>query len=555
MSLSSGSFSARRDFLKLAGLAGGGLTLASLGPARAAGTDPLSSAATVTPVLGHHWVNVREHGVEAGGQTKNTVALNRLIQAIGAAGGGTLYFPPGLYRTGALHLVSDLTLWLDAGATLVFSEDFDDFLPMVPGRWQGVDVTNFSPLIYGVGLQNVTLAGRGTVDGSGAVWWDYVLKLRATVKATGNVPMSKWQELHRDANGGRIGQSFGFLRPPLLQLHHCTNVRVEGVTFRNAPFWTTHFVNCDGVVVDGITVLTPDSPNTDGINPESSRNVMIANCRLTTDDDCITIKAGKRYPGSAGAFAPCENITITNCVMTKGASGVGIGSEMSGSVRRVSVTNCVIDGTHSGIHIKTVRGRGGVVEDVDFSNLVINNITSAPVLHLNMLYWEKTSPQPVTEATPRFRNIRFNNIRGNSLQAAALVEGLEEMQVENVSFNHLDLAGRTGFLCRQVDGLRLNDVRVDAAEGPALQCDRVNRLDVAGFAPLRADPTLPVIDLQNVTDASLDRSGYVGGATPYVRIAGAATRHVRLRDADLTAASGAVAVATEVPAKAVRWPA
>ena len=529
----------RRDFLKMAGLLGGGL---SLGSVTGVGAAPATAAD-----LMRHWANVREHGVEPGGTTKNTAALNRLIQTIGRAGGGTIYFPPGVYLTGALHLVSNLTLWLDAGARLVFSEDFDDYLPMVPSRWQGVEVNNFSPLIYGVKLDNVTIAGRGEIDGSGAVWWDYVLKLRATMRAKPDTPLSKWQEIHRDENGGKVGQSFGFLRPPLLQLHHCTNVRVEGVTFRNAPFWTTHFVNCDGVTVDGIAVLTPDSPNTDGVNPESSRNVMIANCRFHTDDDCITIKSGKRYPGQPADFAACENITITNCVMTKGASGVGIGSEMSGGVRRVIVTNCVMDGTWGGIHIKTIRGRGGVVEDLEFSNIVMKNIHGHSAVHLNMLYWEKTERQPVTETTPLFRNLRFNNLRCDSTQAAVLIEGLEEQRIENVSFNHSDFAGSTGFTVRDADGVRLNDVRVAAESGPALICDRVNRLDVSGFAALGNSATAaPAITLHDVTASSLDRCGYAGGAKPYVDVSGAGSQWLRVRDPDLTVDDGAIKVGGDV---------
>ena len=152
-----------------------------------------------------------------------------------------------------------------------------------------------------------------------------------------------------------------FFRPPFIQPVRCKKVKIEGVKIVNSPFWTVNPEFCDNVTIKGITINNVPSPNTDGINPESCRNVHISDCHISVGDDCITIKSG-RDAQARRLGVPCENITITNCTMLSGHGGVVIGSEMSGSVRKVTISNCVFDGTDRGIRIKSTRGRGGVVE-------------------------------------------------------------------------------------------------------------------------------------------------------------------------------------------------
>lgn len=486
---------ARREFLGKSGLA----LAASLGF-----VVPSGSVSNETIIITDQPVNIKKIGAVADGKTKNTALINQTIKTLSESGGGSIYFPAGRYLTGAIHLASNINLHLEPGAILQFSEDFDDYLPMVASRWQGVESTNFSPLIYAACAENISITGQGTIDGAGAVWWDYILKKRKIYKETGSAPDSKWQQLFRQQNGNAESlQSFGFLRPSLFQAYQCKNVLLSGVAFRNSPFWTTHYVSCENVVVDGIDIHNPDSPNTDGINPESSKNVRISNCQIDVDDDCITIKSGKGEWGRKNAL-PCENITITNCLMTGGASGVGIGSEMSGGVKKVVVSNCIFDGTSTGIHIKTNRERGGVVEDIRMTNLIMNNIQKSPAIHINTRYWIDSQPEPVNEKTPVFRNIHISDISGTNNKRAVEISGLEEMPVQNISVSRVNLKSEQGLVCEFAEDVQMSDITIDGCEESPY---RIRECKNIALANLQSNSQAnPKITFQIVKQAMVTRS-------------------------------------------------
>ncbi len=193
---------------------------------------------------------------------------------------------------------------------------------------------------------------------------------------------------------------------------------------------------CDNVGIDQVTIISPaDAPNTDGIDPDSCRNMRISNCYISVGDDCITIKSGYKYQ-KIGKNMPSENIAVTNCVFARGHGGVGIGSETSGGVRNVTVSNCVCEGTDRGLRFKTARGRGNVVENFRAQNLVMRGVGDA--LSVSMLYkaGDPRTPQPVDEGTPRFRNIHLSDITATDIKRAALIEGLPEMPVQGLSISN-----------------------------------------------------------------------------------------------------------------------
>jgi polygalacturonase len=281
-------------------------------------------------------------------------------------------------------------------------------------------------------------------------------------------------------------------------------VLIRGITARNSPAWTITPLRCDYVTIDGVTVLNPwGSPNTDGINPDSCRFVHISNCHIDVGDDCITIKSGREGPnGERSHLTPCEHITVTNCTMAHGHGGVVIGSEMSGSVRNVVISNCVFVGTERGLRIKSRRGRGGVVEDVRATNIIMQDVRCPFVMNLYYDYGVTDPelafdlrPRPVNDGTPRFRRITFAHITARRAQyAAAFLLGLPEMPIEDVVFEDVSVsmaedapAGfpdmapgfgpyqRSGFLAQHVRGLRLRDVTVLGQAGDALVMDDVIR--------------------------------------------------------------------------------
>ena len=445
--------------------------------------------------------NILKNGAKADGKTLNTKIIQKAIDETNQKGGGTIYFPAGTYLTGKIHLKSNITLFIEAGATLLFSDNFDDYLPMVQSRWEGTDVVNFSPLIYAWEAENITITGRGKLDGQGKKWWDYHHWLYSQPEDF----KSDWQKTFAENNKEVIMPdqpemiTRGFCRPPFFQPMHCKNVRVEGITITNSPFWTINPEYCENVTVDGVTINNPESPNTDGINPESCKYVHISNCHISVGDDCITIKSGKDRSGRKSA-APCENITITNCTMLRGHGGVVIGSEMSGGVKKVSISNCVFEGTDRGIRIKSTRGRGGVVEDIRVSNIIMKDIRMEAI-KLNMFY-SKTEYEPVSERTPSFRNIHFSGITGNAKQAGFLL-GLEEMKIQNISFSDIYIDAEIGFTVKDAEDITFNNAVVCASTSPSLTINDSKYIDINSFSSSNPQADIPVIRLNNASQINI----------------------------------------------------
>ena len=471
--------------------------------------------------------NVLAYGAKNDSSEIGTEAIRNAIEAASAQGGGTIYFPAGKYLTGPIHLKSNITIFIDAGAVLCFSDDFDDYLPMVESRWEGTDVMNFSPLFYAHEAENIAITGRGTIDGNGRKWWDFHYKLYDK-----NTPRSKWQK-EFDRNNKDIVKpddlamiDRGFLRPPFIQFMHCKNVLIEGITIRNSPFWTVNPEFCDNVTITGLTILNPQSPNTDGINPESCSNVHISNCHISVGDDCITIKSGKDRAGRRMA-APAENYTITNCTMLSGHGGVVIGSEMSGGVKKITISNCIFDGTDRGIRIKTTRGRGGVVEDIRVDNVVMKDIRGEAIV-LNMFY-KNSGPEAVSERTPQFKNIRFSNITAQANSAVRII-GIEEMPVENISFHDIQFITRTGIEIKEARNIELHNLRITTESGPALLAENVVNLEIDGVQSQKPLTRTPMLLLKNVQRVFLHSCFPPQGTETFVELQGDSTRHLVMKN-------------------------
>lgn len=419
----------------------------------------------------------------AGANTKcmvlNTELINSTISRLSKAGGGTLFFPSGTYLTGSIHLKSNITLDLEAGAILRFSDNFDDYLPYVETRYEGVMLKSFQPLIYAVDAENITIKGEGTLDGQGKKWWDECFKVSKVMKETNGdrSKMNKYQLLFETTNDMKMlaaetnedwhnTLNQRFFRPPFIQPIRCKRVCIEGVKIVNSPFWTVNPEFCDNVLVDGVTIINVPSPNTDGIDPESCSNVRINNCHISVGDDCVAIKSGRDFQGRK-LNVPCENITITNCTMLSG-HGLSIGSEMSGSVRKVVISNCTFEGTDRGIRIKSTRGRGGVVEDVCVNNVVMKNI-SGEVILLSLAY-SKMPEEPKSERTPVFHSFYFSGIVADQVQRPIVIDGLKESPITDVVLNNIFIRNsqeKSSF--RNCKNVVLRDVSVNGKEIPFVE--------------------------------------------------------------------------------------
>jgi polygalacturonase len=469
--------------------------------------------------------NVLSYGAKRDSSALATKAIAKAIDAASRAGGGTVYFPAGKYLTGPIHLKSNIVIDIEAGAELHFSDNFDDYLPMVPSRWEGTDVTNFSPLFYAYKVENITIRGRGLIHGHGKKWWDFAEGYDE------KKPRSKWQLEFDRLNQNIIRPDLkgavekGFLRPPFIQPMYCKNVRIEGITITNSPFWTVNPEFCENVTVDGVTINNPHSPNTDGINPESCKYVHISNCHISVGDDCITIKSGKDSAGRKMA-APAENYTITNCTMLSGHGGVVIGSEMSGDVKKIVISNCVFDGTDRGIRIKTARGRGGVVEDIRVDNIVMKNIKQQAIV-LDMQY-ARTYPEPVSVSTPQFRNIHLSNITAETKQAI-FINGLDEMPVADITFSDIQFEAESGALIRNAKNIELHNVRINTKAGPSLIIENSKEIIIDGVRSIKPVANAPIVLLTDVEQAFIYNNNPVAGTQTFLQLKGSRTKQIILK--------------------------
>ncbi len=415
-------------------------------------------------------VNMKKAGAEATGKKLNTALIDKAINKLNANGGGTLFFPAGTYLTGAIHLKSNITIELEAGATLLFSNNFDDYLPFVEMRHEGVMMKSFSPLIYAVDAENITLKGEGTIDGQGKKWWDEFFYVMLDLRDNGIRDINKYQPMwdaandtaaiYRETNEDYVSSlQRRFFRPPFIQPIRCKNFKIQGIKIINSPFWTINPEFCENILIDGVTINNPLSPNTDGINPESCKYVHVSNCHISVGDDCITLKSGRDLQ-ARNLGHPNENITITNCTMLAGHGGVVIGSEMSAGVKKVTISNCVFDGTDRGIRIKSTRGRGGMVEDIQVNNIVMRNIQEEAIV-LDLKY-SKMPEEPLSERTPIFRNINISNVTVTDVLIPIRINGLEESPITNVSISNVNIKNaKRPSSFKNCENIKLNGVYVD----------------------------------------------------------------------------------------------
>ncbi|MGX7173159.1 glycoside hydrolase family 28 protein [Enterococcus ratti] len=415
-----------------------------------------------------------------GASTKilNTEAIQQAIDLASKNGGGQVKIPAGEFLTGALFLKTNVELHLSAGAILKFSDNPKDY-PVVMSRWEGVHREVYASCIYAQEQMNIAITGLGTLDGNGMKWWD----------------------TFRDAP-----ENLAYPRPKLVSFHDCQRIIMKDIQLINSPSWTINPILCRNLTFDNLIILNPaDSPNTDGIDPESCENVRISNCHIDVGDDCIAIKSGTE---DLKEKIPCENITITitNCTMVHGHGGVVLGSEMSGDIRNIVLSNCVFQETDRGIRLKSRRGRGGIVEDIRINNIVMDQVMCPFILNLYYFYgprgkepyvWKKTV-YPIDERTPQFRRIHFSDITARNVHAAAgFIYGLAEQFIQELTFDRIDISmaqkakpgipammtglsvmSKQGFYLGFSKNIAFHQVSLENHEGPAFLLENTQQIEI-----------------------------------------------------------------------------
>src|SRR5216684_3982426 len=392
----------RRDFVKSLIVGGtGALVIPQLVSARspfpwtnpillteASAEDPWSEVARILarikpPVFPNRDFKITDHGAVADGFSDSTAAIRKAIEACHAAGGGRVIVSPGVFMTGAIHLKSNVNLYLAEGATLKFATDPAMYLPVVFTRFEGTECLNFSPFIYAFEQENIAITGSGVLDGSASNenWWKWARRPADSTDPSARPDIRKLLDFGE--RGVPVAQRvFGqdhMLRPNFIQPYRCRNVLIEGISIRNSPMWEIHPVLCTNVTVRGVKISS-HGPNNDGCDPESSHDVLIEDCVFDTGDDCIAIKSGRNSDGRR-LHAPSENIIIRNCTMKDGHGGVVIGSECSGDIRNVFAQDCRMDSPNLErvLRFKTNAIRGGVIENVYMRNVEAGQVAGAAI--------------------------------------------------------------------------------------------------------------------------------------------------------------------------------
>jgi polygalacturonase len=426
----------------------GGLGLMRLRGKRVTGATVLLALA-LAPCLGGsaHAANIcraGSYGAKADGTTKDTLALQKAIDACAGKGGGVVQLSPGTYLTGPIVLKSRITLQIDAGATLLGSQDKGDYPRMQEMREDAVQ-----PLISATNAQDVTIRGAGAIDGAGQPWW-------AEVYAHKNSP-----------------EYVAARRPRLIFFDHSKHILIEGVTIRNSASWQVTLYYSDGVTLRNGKILAPQrSPNTDGVDPFSSHHVTIAHMTIDVGDDNVAIKSGQ--PGSEGPDDPSTDITVTDCVFLHG-HGMSIGSEVSGGVQNVHVARVQFKDTDNGVRVKSNRDRGGNIGPLDFRDVTMEDVAT-PVLITE--YYphipDHDSAQPVTRLTPHFHDISITHLTATGGKTAGFIVGLPESPITSINLSNVHISAEKGMTISDAT-VTAHDFTVKAAVGaPLIMLERAN---------------------------------------------------------------------------------
>ncbi len=377
------------------------------------------------------------YGAKADGTTKDTRALQQAIDAC-AAKGGTVRLASGTFLIGPLTLPSHTTLDIEPGAVLLGSQDKADYPEVTEFREAAVQ-----PLIGATNAEDITITGGGVIDGAGQPWWQVVRDAKAAHNLKAVVAAK---------------------RPRLLVFDHCRHIHIDNVTIRNSASWQVVPYYSDDVTITNTRIYAPaDSPNTDGIDPFSSRHVTISHDIIDTGDDNVAIKSGQ--PNSPGPDDPSTDITVTDCNFLHG-HGMSIGSEVSGGVRRVHAARIHFQGTDNGVRVKSNRDRGNDISDLDFRDLTMEDV-KIPILISE--YYPKIpkhdTAQPVTRFTPHFHDISITNLKATGAETAGFIVGLPESPISSITLTNVYISSQTGMTVGDAT-VTAHDFTVTPQSGP-----------------------------------------------------------------------------------------
>jgi len=472
----------------------------------------------VEPTFADLSVSIVDHGAIGDGQTLNSEAFADAINEVAEKGGGRVVVPRGIWLTGPIILKSNINLHLEAGALVLFSKN-KDLYPLIETSFEGLNTVRCLSPIYGKDLENIAITGEGVIDGSGDAWrqvkrskmtdaqWKKLVASGGIVNESGTswfpsesfkkgFEMSDMNVPTQFTSMEEFEEIKDFLRPVMVSLVSCNKVLLDGPVFQNSPAWNIHPLMCENLTVRNIDVRNPwYSQNGDGIDIESCRNTVLYDSRFDVGDDAICIKSGKDQDGRDRGI-PTENLIIKNCIVYHGHGGVTVGSEMSGGVKNMHVSGCTFMGTDVGLRFKSTRGRGGVVEgiyisDIDMTdiptnaisfNLYYGGLSVSEMLEQQAQNDGESEMMEVTEETPQFKDISIKNVTVKGAKQAIYLQGLPEMNLENVLLENLVMEAENGLFCMDANGVRVNNLKLKTSKFPAVNFYNAQNVSIKDLA-------------------------------------------------------------------------
>ncbi|HEX3718621.1 MAG TPA: glycosyl hydrolase [Verrucomicrobiae bacterium] len=406
---------------------------------------------TLTPVAPQRKTHsITETGAVGDGKTLDTRAIQEAIDRCSADGGGIVLVPPGVFVTGSIFLKQGVSLEVEDGGALQGSQDTNDY-PWIKTRIAGLEMKWPAALVNAQSVSNFSITGKGVIDGEGLPWWRMYWAARA-----------------EEPDG--VDPHFKVGRPRLIHIMGATNATVAGLTLKNSAFWTLQLTYCDGVLASNITVRNPHTPvraaSSDGIDIDSSCNVIVDGCDVVCDDDGICLKSGRDADGLR-INRPTENVIIRNCHVGHAAAMVAFGSETSGGIRHVRISHCRADDNCGClVRLKSRMGRGGIVEDVTYENIEADHVRT--VFDCNMdahgttwLPEEFRAMPPPELGTPVFRDITVRSLTARHVMSAGSIAGLPKIPIQNMTLENVSIEADEGFVIRHAPGLHFMDVTLN----------------------------------------------------------------------------------------------
>lgn len=424
--------------------------------------------ALLSALAGAAEFNVAEYGAKGDGATICTENIQKAIDDCAKAGGGTIVFSPGTYLTGSIFLKDRVDFRVDENVLVKGVQD-ESAYPDIYTRVAGIETHWPAALINAHNTRNVKIYGKGTIDGSGSIWWDKYWNMRREY----------------DAKGLRWIVDYDCKRPRLILIYESSNIAVEGLTLQEPGFWTLHICYSTNVFVDSLTIRAnldeKVGPSSDGIDIDSSSNILVQNCDIDCNDDNFCLKAGRDADGLR-VNRPTFNVVIRDCIARRGHGLITFGSETSGGIFNVQAYNLRGLGTSTGIRFKSTQGRGGTVRDIYIHDIQMVNVKEAIKLDYDWypsyntvpdavrkqieaegkelpLHWQKLmTVVPEAEGTPYIYNVRIANVTGTDSETAVSIAGRKNQRAGNFTLENIDIAAKSAGTVKNAENWTFKNV-------------------------------------------------------------------------------------------------